>query len=320
MDFVNKTINIDSRKGLKLLPDESIDCCVTSPPYYRLRDYNVDSQIGLEETPESYIEQLAEVFTEVFRALKPTGTLWLNIGDSYAGSNRGWGDNKKKSGKKSLASYANIPNAYKGGDCKPKDLIGIPWMLAFALRKMGWYWRDTIIWGKPNPMPESVEDRCTKSHEYILMFSKSKQYYYDYESIMEEAAYDGRKDTRMNGSHKYSQGVTGINPQSFAARGHERWKMRDGKYLKNKRSVWAVPIKPFKEAHFATYPPELIVDCIKAGCPENGIVLDPFGGSGTTGVVAKKLNRRYVMFELNPEYIMISNNRFDQEFGFFNQI
>ncbi len=302
----------DSELVLKTLPDNSIDCCVTSPPYYGLRDYGKKKQIGLEKTPEEYIDRLVAVFIEVYRVLKPTGTLWLNIGDSYAGSGKGaatHADNAKRYKQGTNKGTLSPSTAIKIQGYKPKELIGVPWMLAFALRRSGWYLRQDIIWNKKNPMPESVKDRCTKAHEYIFLLTKSKKYYYDYEAIMEEAAYDGRKDTRSKGSHKYSQGVTGLAPQNFAARAHDRWVIKDGKFMRNKRSVWTVATKPFKEAHFAVFPEQLITDCIKAGCPENGIVLDPFFGAGTTGVVAQRLNRNFIGIELNPEYIDIAIKR-----------
>jgi DNA modification methylase len=322
---------MDCLAGLKTLPDNSVDCCVTSPPYYGLRDYGVAGQIGLEETPEAYINKLVEVFTEVYRILKPTGTLWLNIGDSYwggkgySGSSAGiYQYERRKEGKSITPECSNFggkgtirPTDRKHEYIKAKDLIGIPWMLAFALRDKGWYLRQDIIWAKPCHMPESVTDRCTKSHEYIFLLSKSRKYYFDHEAIMEPAAYDGRKDTRMKGSHKYSQGVTGLTPQTFAARGHERWTVRNGVYIRNKRDVWTVNTKPYKEAHFATYPPELIVPCIKAGCPQGGTVLDPFMGSGTTAVVARKLNRNFFGIELNPKYIQIAEKRLHEELGMF---
>lgn len=318
----NIIYNEECLLGLKKLPDNSVNCCVTSPPYYGLRDYGNPEQIGLEITPEEYIQKLVDVFREVRRVLIDDGTLWVNIGDSYFGSGKGaemYPENAKKykqATNKGSLSKAIASKKFPG--YKPKDLIGIPWMLAFALRADGWYLRKDIIWNKPNPMPESVRDRCTNSHEYIFHLSKSNKYYYDCDSIMEEAFYDGSKDTRMKGSHKYSQiGITGLNTQTMAARGHERWKMKNGKYLKNKRDVWTVPTNSFKGAHFATYPEKLIVDCIKAGCPENGIVVDPFMGSGTTAIVARKLNRNYIGFELNAEYLKIAKKRIRKELGLF---
>ena len=337
---IDKIYQGDSLDVLKTFEDNSVDCCVTSPPYYALRDYGVDGQIGLEETPEKYIERLTEVFMEVHRVLKPNGTLWLNIGDSYNGS----GGNHKE-GQKNDTGFQGALGVRCGGKgarangLKPKDLIGIPYMLAFSLRNAGWYLRQDIIWHKPNPMPESVTDRCTKSHEYIFLLSKGQKYYFDYEAIQEEATgYDGRKDTMMKGSKKYdAQIMPNQSVQSMAKNGHERWKFKskncqyDGQRpnsmhlkerqgwsnevypVRNKRDVWSINVKPNKEAHFATYPPELVSNCIIAGCPEDGIVLDPFMGSGTTGIVANKLNRHYVGIELNPEYVEMAERRIGLE-------
>ena len=341
MDNIEKNtiINGNSLEVLKSLPDNSIDCCVTSPPYYALRDYGCDGQIGLEETPEKYIESLCDVFSEVRRVLTPEGTLWLNIGDSYNGNKVG----NTEVVKNKKVSESNDFHKKLWSGAKPKDLIGIPWMLAFALRSQGWYLRQDIIWHKPNPMPESVTDRCTKSHEYIFLLSKSQRYYFDYEAIQEEATgYDGRKDTMMKGSKKYdTQIMPNQSVQSMAKNGHERWKfkskncqydgqrpnsmhlareagMSDEVYpVRNKRDVWQVNTKPCKEAHFATYPFELIKPCILAGCPENGIVLDPFMGSGTTAIVARSLNRNYLGVELNPEYIKIAHKRLEKHLGMF---
>jgi DNA modification methylase len=327
----NIVYNMDCVEGLKTLPDNSIDCCVTSPPYYALRDYGVDGQIGLEDSPEAYIDKLVDVFSEVFRVLKPEGTLWLNIGDSYCGT----GDKgnlkdpkypKGRNGQR-ISKTKNIIGL------KHKDLIGVPWMAAFALReRCGFYLRQDIIWHKPNPMPESVTDRCTKSHEYIFLMSKSQRYYFDQEAIQEEATgYDGRKDTMMHGGKKYDTDnyLAGGKRNSMASRGHERWRFKnlqeDGQRpntmherraeglpdivypVRNKRDVWSVNVKPDTVAHFATYPEELIRPCILAGCPKDGIVLDPFMGSGTTARVAMKLDRNYIGFELNPEYCKIIN-------------
>lgn len=316
---INIIHNMDCLEGLKQLPDKSIDCCVTSPPYFNLRDYGVDGQIGLEETPEKYISKLISVFREVKRVLKAEGTAWIIIGDTYNGYK---GNSVKNNFDTPYVGNKKHP-ARKSGfglECKnlkPKDLIGIPWMLAFALRNDGWFLRQDNIWYKPNPMPESVKDRCTKSHEYVFLLSKSSKYYYDYEAIMEIASYDGRKDTKMKGSLKYFQKSEMGHTQTIAARGHERWKLRKGKYMKNKRSVWIIPTQPFKKAHFAVFPERLATICIQAGCPHDGIVLDPFLGSGTTAVVARKLNRNYVGFELNSEYVTIAENRIESELGMF---
>ena len=308
----NTIINGNSLEVLKSLPDNSIDCCVTSPPYYALRDYGCDGQIGLEETPEKYIERLCEVFSEVRRVLTPQGTLWLNIGDSYNGNKVG--DTEVVKNKK--VSESNDFHKKLWGGAKPKDLIGIPWMLAFALRSQGWYLRQDIIWQKPNPMPESVTDRCTKSHEYIFLLSKSQKYYFDYESIMEPCA-DQERNNFQSGSR--ANGINKDRNDNDLGERSKTWKPKtiDNQKVRNKRSVWEVNTKPCKEAHFATYPFELIKPCILAGCPENGIVLDPFMGSGTTAIVARSLNRNYLGVELNPEYIKIAHKRLEKHLGMF---
>ena len=326
---------------LRTLPDESVNCCVTSPPYWGLRDYGTaeweggdpecdhvervasttykaskekqqematkqfggqykdtcakcgairkDRQLGLERTPEEYVARMVEIFREVRRVLKPDGTLWLNLGDSYAMSSIG---------------------------LKPKDLVGIPWRVAFALQADGWWLRQDIIWHKPNPMPESVTDRCTKSHEYVFLMSKSAKYYYDNEAIKELANYDGRKDEVMKGSDKYANGfVPNTSPQSIAVVAHERWPHKDeeGNRLRNKRSVWTVSTKPFREAHFATFPRDLIRPMIQAGCPADGVVLDPFMGSGTTAIEAIYQGKRYIGIDLNSDYCAMAAKRIDAE-------
>ncbi|NLH78624.1 MAG: site-specific DNA-methyltransferase [Acidobacteria bacterium] len=312
-----RILNGDALEMLRTLPDESVNCCVTSPPYYGLRDYGAAGQIGLESTPEQYIERLVSVFREVRRVLRNDGTLWVNIGDSYAGGGRGFGYGGKQDTNKGCDG---MPKSSIPLGLKPKDLIGIPWMLAFALRADGWYLRQDIIWAKPNPMPESVKDRCTKSHEYIFLLSKSARYYYDNEAIMELATgFDGRKDTKYKGG-----------PKDMAGGAHERWQYKnlqpDGQQpntmhlnrlegneymspVRNKRDVWTITTKPYTEAHFATFPPELPRICILAGCPADGVVLDPFAGSGTTGAVALELGRRAVLIELNPKYVKLIERR-----------
>lgn len=308
----NTIINGNSLEVLKSLPDNSIDCCVTSPPYYALRDYGCDGQIGLEETPEKYIERLCDVFSEVRRVLTPEGTLWLNIGDSYNGNKVG----NTEVVKNKKVSESNDFHKKLWGGAKPKDLIGIPWMLAFALRSQGWYLRQDIIWHKPNPMPESVTDRCTKSHEYIFLLSKSQKYYFDYESIMEPCA-DQERNNFQSGSR--ANGINKDRNDNDLGERSKTWKPKtiDNQKVRNKRSVWEVNTKPCKEAHFATYPFELIKPCILAGCPENGIVLDPFMGRGTTAIVARSLNRNYLGIELNPEYIKIAHKRLYKHLGMF---
>ena len=310
---------------LKTLPDNSVNCCITSPPYYGLRDYGTakwiggdpncphkrmskfsdktatghkqeelignvgdsiyksvcplcgavreDLQVGLEESPEEYIKRLVAIFHEVKRVLKDDGTLWVNIGDTYNASSYKKDENSSGHGKQGTnkGSYENVVERPQAQNCKPKDMIGIPWMLAFALRDDGWYLRQDIIWAKPNPMPEPIKDRCVKSHEYIFLLSKKPHYYFDYEKIQEVSVTE-----------------------------HEK---------RNKRDVWSVIPSTYKGAHFATFPEELITPMILAGCPEGGVVLDPFMGSGTVGVVARRHNLNYIGCELNPEYIKLAEQR-----------
>lgn len=292
---------------LKTFPDKSINCCITSPPYYGLRDYGVDGQIGNEDTPEKYIENLVKIFEEVKRVLKDDGTLWLNLGDSWLGT----GGDRKYASKNPVFNEQQKHNQKNGryqrkvnmesNGYKPKDLIGIPWMAAFALRNSGWYLRQDIIWAKGNPMPESVKDRCTKSHEYIFLLSKSRKYYFDNAAIKEPAV------TQPKSRNKKAEGYQADYPNGDRFSDGERVYGADG--LRNKRDVWFVNTKPCKEAHFATFPDTLIEPCVLAGCPENGIVLDPFSGSGTTAMVAKRNNRNYIGIELNPAYMAISNRR-----------
>ncbi len=300
-------------EGLKLLPDNCVDCCVTSPPYFGLRDYGTEEQIGLEETPELFVDKLVSVFEEVRRVLKPEGTLWLNLGDSYAG---GGGASGHTSETKNMGATTSAYGAVKSGGkkygLKSKDLIGIPWMVAFALRANGWYLRQDIIWHKPNPMPESVTDRCTKSHEYIFLMSKSQKYYYDADSIKTELS-QGSILRAVNQSESLKDQI-GSDRVPGKTNGNMKAVLTEGA---NKKSVWTVTTKPFKEAHFATFPEDLIVDCIKAGCPVDGVVLDPFMGAGTTALVSRKLNRNYIGFELNKDYISIATKRLHDELGFF---
>jgi len=318
--MINTIFCGDALETLRTMSDDSVDCCITSPPYYGLRNYGMDGQIGLEETPEHYILRLVAVFREVKRVLKKEGTLWVNIGDSYNGSGKAIGADLSNSMQKSNSHSQQTLAPINVKGLKPKDMIGVPFMLAFALRADGWYLRQDIIWSKPNPMPESVEDRCVKSHEYIFLLSKSRQYFFDHKAIMEKAAYDGRKDMLIKGSEKYAQpNATGLAQNSFASRDHDRWQRNEhGDFVRNKRSVWTFCTATEKENHFACFPQKLILDCIKAGCPENGIVLDPFMGSGTTAVVARKLNRNYVGIELNPDYINIANRKLRRELGMFS--
>ena len=291
----------DCRETLCGFLPNSARMCVTSPPYYGLRDYGgEDNQIGQEQSPEEYINQLVEVFRQVKNVLTDDGTLWLNIGDSYYNYRPGKGQalvqqtvsNNKQDLPDKCAKRAN-----KLEGLKEKDLIGIPWMLAFALRADGWYLRQDIIWHKPNPMPESVKDRCTKSHEYIFLLSKNKKYYYDNNAIKEPAKDWGTRD-RTNG--KYHNEGTGLQPHSGLNKSYP---------TKNKRSVWSITNKPYKGSHFATFPPDLIEPCIKAGSQLNDIILDPFMGSGTTAMVAKSLGRDYIGCELHENYQPLIHKR-----------
>ena len=278
--------------------DEKARMCVTSPPYYGLRNYgSEDCQIGLEESPEEYIQRLVEVFREVRNNLTDDGTLWLNIGDSYYNYRPGKGQglvkqtvsNNKQDLPDKCARRANKLKGYK-----EKDLIGIPWMLAFALRADGWYLRQDIIWNKPNPMPESVKDRCTKAHEYIFLLSKNRNYYYDHEAIKEKAVgerWGGNKPINMNNTKDTNNQFSGLT--------RPRRMLYD---KRNKRSVWTINKKPYKGAHFAVYPPDLIEPCILAGSEKGDVVIDPFMGSGTTAAVAKSLGRDYIGCELHEDY------------------
>jgi len=272
----------------------------------------VAGQIGLEETPEIYVEKLVAVFREVKRALKNDGIVFLNLGDSYNGSG-GPGsqyDNKAANGYKGEFQKFKNPNR-KIDNLKPKDLIGIPWMVAFALRADGWWLRQDIIWAKPNPMPESVTDRCTKSHEYIFLLTKSARYYYDAGAIAELANYDGRRDEIMKGSEKYKNGfVPNQSMQTFHARGHRRWNKNNvGERIRNRRDVWTMNTAPYKGAHFATFPPELPRLCILAGSRLGDVVLDPFCGSGTTLAVAKELGRHWIGVDISEKYCELSRKR-----------
>ena len=308
---VNKIEFGDCRETMRRWKEQGIKAqtCVTSPPYYGLRDYGHEGQLGLEETPEQYITAMVEVFRCVWDVLEDDGTLWLNIGDSYNGSG---GQGTKPNIMSKEAAEGRGGKAIKIDGIKPKDLIGIPWMMAFALRADGWYLRQDIIWHKPNPMPESVTDRCTKAHEYIFLMSKSQKYYYDTESIQEKAE---RPEGPGNITHAYQNGaIYGLPERSSCQSGLLNIGARE---TRNKRSVWTVATKPYAGAHFAVFPSDLIEPCILAGAPVGGIVLDPFMGSGTTAQVAQNLGRQYLGCELNSDYCQLQNIRTAQQsFGF----
>lgn len=290
----------DALDVLRTLPDGCVQTCVTSPPYFGLRNYGIDGQIGLEETPELYVERLVGVFREVRRVLRNNGTAWVNLGDSFSG-NRGntsdhpGFDNKSAKGGATLAfSSKKITPGLK-----PKDLIGIPWMVAFALRADGWYLRSDIVWAKSNPMPESVTDRPTKSHEYIFLLSKSQRYYYDADAIREP--HQTSTNFRNQRTEKY-----GFARGSAVGDGFREYNHPLGR---NKRDVWTVATHPFSGSHFATFPPALIEPCILAGAPEGGIVIDPFAGTSTTGMVSLRRGRRYIGIEIKLEYAEMGRNR-----------
>jgi DNA modification methylase len=300
------------------MPDESVQCCVTSPPYFGLRDYGADGQIGLEASPLVFIARLVQIFAEVRRVLRADGTAWVNMGDSYAGS---WGAQGRPQGSgqmtgRSVVSARQINNhpalktrtGVRGREMgmKAKDMMGIPWRLAFALQDDGWYLRQDIIWHKPNPMPESVRDRCTKSHEYLFLLSKQRHYYFDQDQIAEDSV-----EPRGPGNVNPVESLPGERPTANSNLRGSLHKI-GARASRNKRSVWTVPTQSFKGAHFATFPPELIRPCILAGAPRGGIVLDPFGGAGTTGLVAMQEGRRSILCELNPDYAALAQRRLDK--------
>ncbi|WP_325435597.1 DNA-methyltransferase [Pseudomonas nitroreducens] len=354
----------DCLELLRAMPDRSVHCCITSPPYYGLRDYGVAGQIGLEETPAEFIARLVEVFREVRRVLRDDGTCWVNMGDSYASIAGGYAPDGS-AGKHDIISKATRGAVLRGRrrkpaeGFKPKDLMGMPWRLAFALQDDGWYLRQDIVWAKPNPMPESVRDRCTKAHEYLFLLSKSPKYFFDHEAIREPANLTGKGfaasfrggayvggstfDNSNGGNRTVSGNVVPRNngvgwghgydpapkPRTVGSKrnsfsratkysagehgqtGQHRPGREDINYdtTRNKRSVWTVATNGFKGAHFATFPLELIRPCVLAGAPRGGLILDPFGGAGTTGVVAMQEGRNSVLLELNPQYAAIARTR-----------
>lgn len=314
---MNKIIIGDSLTELKKLPDEIVQCCVTSPPYLGLRDYGVDDQLGLEKTPEEYVEKMVNLFREVRRVLRKDGTLWLNLGDSYATQSGTQGGDIKYKGlhQRLHEATANKQPKPKQIGLKHKDLCGIPWRVAFALQQDGWWLRQDIIWAKPNPMPESVTDRCTKAHEYIFLLTKSAQYFYDADALREPHKEVSLKRIEYGLKHRHPDNIgVGIPPVDTDKMG-DRFCNPDGR---NKRSVWTINTQPYPEAHFAVFPDEIPVNCIKAGSKEGDVILDPFLGSGTTAQVAKKLGRKYIGIELNPEYLPLIERRLAQG-ELFNQ-
>ena len=307
----NIIINRDCLAALRALPDESVNCCVTSPPYYALRDYGMDAQIGREDSPEEYIRRLVLVFREVRRVLTADGTLWLNIADTYCGTGNkgGYLDPKNPKGR----NGQSVSLARRASECKQKDMIGIPWMLAFALRADGWYLRSDIIWCKANPMPESCKDRPSRCYEHVFLLTKSKKYYYDALAIAEPIAEGtaARYKGGRSASSKYAEEIPGQGKvqKLNAARAAGTITDADISPVRNARDVWHINTVPYKGGHFAAYPPKLAERCILAGCPRGGIVLDPFFGSGTTGLAAVKNDRRYIGIELNAEYCELAKER-----------
>ena len=308
----------DARERLAEIPDGSIQTCVTSPPYWGLRDYGHDGQIGLEQTPDDYVAEMVDVFREVHRALSDDGTLWLNLGDSYAsqgGAHGGRPDNQTGVGAKAvhLAGGADQMSRVPPSGLKPKDLVGIPWRVAFALQADGWWLRQDIIWHKPNPMPESVTDRCTKAHEYLFLLTKSTRYYYDAAAVAEPAAYAGHV-LDYTGDQKNNR----VDAIMQATRPKDRVIVVGD--TRNKRSVWTIATKPYSGAHFAVMPAGLVEPCILAGSRQGDTVLDPFTGSGTVGVVSLRHGRDFIGTELNPEYAALARSRINDDGPLFNDV
>ena len=300
----------DSAEVLKTLPPDSVHCCVTSPPYYGLRDYGISGQIGREESPEQYIERLAAVFREVWRVMRPDGTLWLNIADTYCGTGSKGDHYDPKNPKGRTGQQVSVNHNAPG--CKQKDLIGIPWLLAFTLRGDGWYLRNAAIWVKGNTMPESVKDRLTRCYEFVFLFAKSKRYYFDGAAIAEPVAESSIK--RLKGGrgllHKYADSIPGQTAQNInkpRAAGSIPDELIP--VFRNKRDVWQINTAPYSGAHYAAFPPKLAETCVLAGCPPGGIVLDPFIGSGTTGLAAVQTGRRYIGIDINAEYCRLADER-----------
>jgi DNA modification methylase len=285
----------DCLEILQTLPESYFQTCVTSPPYFGLRDYQVDGQIGMEQTPDTYVAKLVDVFHAVRRVLRDDGTLWLNLGDSYANDGK-WGGASSGKHVTALHGTTGVGRGKRFTGAKAKDLLGMPWRVAFALQEDGWWLRSAIVWHKPNPMPESVKDRPTSAYEMVFLLAKSAQYYYDADAIREPTVCDRTRGPALHGDLMSTNGNAGLARRPITD-------------TRNNRNVWTITTQPFKGAHFATMPPNLAERCILAGCPEGGSVIDPFGGAGTTGFVAGELNRRATLIELNPDYAEIARNR-----------
>ena len=311
----------DVRDSLRLLPDASVHTVCTSPPYFGLRDYGTgDAQIGLEPTPDEFVGALVEVFREIKRVLRPDGTLWVNLGDSYwtakgtPGGEHCWTLGVNSDPKNRARRFGKRPqDGPPPAGIKPKDIIGIPWRVAFALQADGWYLRQDIIWSKNNPMPESVRDRCTKSHEYVFLLAhpaSKGRYYYDADAICVQAHGNPSSVARRGRADHTSVGTTSLYGSKYGQSGHgKNSDYRGG--TRNKRSVWSVNLKPYRGAHFACWPPDLVRPMILAGCPVGGVVLDPFSGSATTGMVALQEGRHYIGIDLNPDYLDLAQARIE---------
>jgi DNA modification methylase len=339
MTFVDTVLEGNNIEILKNLPDKSIDCCITSPPYYHLRTYNIDNEIGQEDTVSEYITKLVNVFREVNRVLKSEGTLWLNLGDSYSGSGNGTNDYRTADHiRMSLKGHQG--SSSKDKTLPAKNICGIPWKAAFALQEDGWVLRQDIIWAKPSVMPESVKDRFCKSHEYVFLLTKNSKYYFNQKAALEIATgYDGLKDVsfeigKIESERKNQRGYTskegeqysmGQSPQHHGSSIKSRYFGKAGNVdrndagnsfvdvpLRTRRDVWTIASEPSREGHYAMYPQKLVLQCLLCGCPEGGIVLDPFMGSGTTAIVARKNNRHFVGCELNPEYVKMAQRRLNE--------
>jgi DNA modification methylase len=306
----------DALDRLQELPDCSVQTCITSPPYWGLRDYGNDGQLGLEPTPDEYVANMVAVFREVRRVLADDGTLWLNLGDSYGNPSAGRNDgNHRADGRVGGMSFkATGTVKYTARTVKPKDLVGIPWRVAFALQSDGWWLRQDIIWHKPNPMPESVTDRCTKAHEYLFLLSKSARYFYDAQAIAEPSESAGEA---RGGGKKYSSAAGGV---AIIGDKHNLDKYGTTPDTRNRRSVWTIATKPYTGAHFAVMPADLVEPCVLAGSKTGDTVLDPFTGSGTVGMVALRHGREFVGVELNPDYADLANKRIYEDGPLFNQV
>ncbi len=305
-----RIINADVLEGLRGLPSESVHCCVTSPPYWGLRDYGVSGQLGLERTPEEYVARMVEVFAEVRRVLRADGTCWMNLGDSYAMGTKGSSGKGEKQISNAGTILADRSWSIPQG-LKAKDLCGIPWRVAFALQADGWYLRSDIIWHKPNPMPESVTDRPTKAHEYLFLLTKSERYAYDAAAIAEPVSGGAHAPGQRTGTGAKHED----SPNGFI---RDKCAYDVLPTIRNKRTVWTIATEAFPEAHFATFPTQLVEPCVMAGCPEGGTVLDPFAGSGTVGVVALRHARNFIGIELNPVYAEMARNRIMDDAPMFN--